>query len=435
MDILLKNGNIIDPGSGRDEVADVLIVDGVIERIKSKLPERARTTLVDCTGAVIAPGFVDMHVHAREPGFEYKETLATAMAAARSGGFTTICCMPNTDPPADTAAVVEFIRRRSLEVLPRLVDVYSVGAVTKGRQGKELAPMAELARAGAVAFSDDGAPVESSEIMRRALEYSSMVQKPIIQHAEDPSLTKNGVMNEGVTATRLGMPGIPPVAEGLMIERDIRLVEYVLGSIPDEGKRPQYHVAHISTASSVELVRRARKQELPVSCEATPHHFTLTEDAVRTFDTDTKMNPPLRTRDDVEAVKEGLRDGTIDVIATDHAPHSFDEKQVEYGFAPFGVVGLETAIGLALTELVHTKMLSLPLLIEKFSVNPRKILHLPPVTIAEGQHANLTVFDAHREWTVDTSGFKSKSRNSPFQGRLLKGRAVAVVNHGSIDIL
>jgi len=434
MNILLKNGNIIDPLSGRNDVADVLIVDGAIERIKAKLPESAGAKVLDCSGAVIAPGFIDMHVHAREPGFEHKETLATAMAAARSGGFSSICCMPNTDPAIDNAAVVEFIHKKSLEVTPRLVDVYSVAAVTKGRQGKELAPMGELALAGAVGFSDDGAPVENAEIMRRALEYSSMVRRPVIQHAEVSSLTKGGAVNEGVVATRIGMPGIPSIAEELMIERDIRLLEYVLNSISDETKRPLYHAAHISTAGSVELIRQAKKKKLPVTCEATPHHFTLTEEAVQTFDTNTKMNPPLRTAKDVEAIREGLRDGTIDAIASDHAPHSYDEKQVEYGSAPFGIVGLETSVGLAITELLHTRILSLTQLVEKLSTNPRKILQLPPVIIAEGQQANITVFDPSREWTVDIAAFQSKSGNSPFQGRVLKGKATAVIGNGSIFV-
>jgi len=284
--------------------------------------------------------------------------------------------------------------------------------------------MMELSEAGAVGFTDDGAPVENAEVMRRALEYASMVGKPVIQHAEVLSLTKGGVMNEGSVSTALGMSPIPPIAEELMVARDIRLAEYVGAS---------YHVAHLSTAGSADLVRAAKKRGgSPVTCEVTPHHFSLSEEAVRSFDTNTKVNPPLRTREDVEAMKEALRDGTIDVIATDHAPHSFDEKQVEYLFAPFGIVGLETALGLAVRELVATKILTLGELIEKFSVNPRKILHLSIAGIAEGAQADLTIFDPLAEWVVDVDKFRSRSKNSPFHGWKLTGRSVGVINNGAV---
>jgi dihydroorotase len=302
-----------------------------------------------------------------------------------------------------------------------LVDVHPIGAVTKGRKGEQLAPMAELAEAGAVAFSDDGDPVFDAEIMRRALEYSSMFSLPVIQHAQDQAMTKGAAMNEGYTATTLGLPGWPAVAEDLMIARDIMLAEYTGG---------KYHVAHLSTAGAVALVREGKRKGLSVTAEAAPHHFTLTDEVVRSFDTNTKMNPPLRTREDVEAVKEGLRDGTIDVIATDHAPHSFDEKEVEYVAAPFGIIGLETAIGLAMTELVHTNLLTLTGLIQKFSVNPRRILGLPVIRIAEGEMANLTIIDPSVRWVVHPPSFKSMSKNTPFAGRALKGKAVGVVNNG-----
>lgn len=434
MKILLKNGHIVDPISGKDEVADILIVDGVIEQIKTKLGATASTDVHDLKGNVVAPGFIDMHVHAREPGFEHKETLASSMAAAAAGGFTAICCMPNTDPPIDDASVVEFIKRKSAEAKPLIVDVYPVGAVTKGRQGKELAPMAELASAGAVAFSDDGSPVASSEVMRRALEYACMLDKAVIQHAEEPSMSKGGAMNEGTVSTRLGLPSMPSVAEEIMIARDIKIVEYLARSRDTKG-RLHYHVAHISAAGSVELVRQAKKEKLPVTCEVTPHHFSLTDESVRSFDTNTKMNPPLRTKADIEAIAEGLRDGTIDVIATDHAPHSYDEKQVEYIHAPFGIVGLETAIGLTMTELVGPKTLTFMQLVEKFSVNPRKILGLPDLTIAEGREANFTVINPQFEWTVDITKFHSKSKNSPFHGKKLVGKAVAVLNHRSLHFI
>jgi dihydroorotase len=361
-----------------------------------------------------------MHVHFREPGYEHKETIETGLQAAANGGFTAVCTMPNTKPVVDHEALVRWIIGQSKALFHGTINIYPIAAVTKGREGKELAPMLELVEAGAVGFSDDGSPVENAEIMRRALEYASMTGYPVIQHAEELSLTKGGVMNEGFVSTSLGMQPIPPIAEEIVIARDLKLSEYT--SAP-------YHVAHVSTKGSVELIRTAKKKNVRVTCEVTPHHFTLTDEIVRSFDTNTKMNPPLRSKEDVEAVKEGLRDGTIDVIATDHAPHSFDEKQVEFLFAPFGIVGLETAIGLALTELFHTKILTLPQLIEKFSVNPRKILHLPAIKISEGETANITIFDPDKEWTVDVEKFKSKSKNSPFHSKKLKGKPIAVFNN------
>ncbi len=423
MDILLKNGHVIEPYSGVDEVCDVLIRNGAIEKVGSGLSAPKQVEIFNMQKMVVAPGFVDMHVHLREPGFEYKETIETGTLAAAAGGFTAVCCMPNTSPPVDNASAVYDILENSKKCNNGIVNVYPVAAVTRGREGKELAPMMELAAAGAVGFSDDGAPIESAEVMRRSLEYASMLGKPIIQHAEEPSMTKGGVMNEGIVSTTLGMQPIPSVAEEMMIARDIRLAAYT---------QAQYHVAHISTAGSVEEIRSAKKKNLTVTCEVTPHHFTLTDEAVRSFDTNTKMNPPLRTRDDVEAMKEGLRDGTIDVIATDHAPHSYDEKQVEYIFAPFGIIGLETAIGLAIRELVETHILSLFQLVEKLSVNPRKILHLPLIEIKEGETANLTLLDPACEWIVDAAKFKSKSKNTPFDKWNLKGRSVGIVNNNSI---
>ncbi|TAK63485.1 MAG: dihydroorotase, partial [Bacteroidetes bacterium] len=315
MKILLKHGHVIDPTRGIDSETDILIVNGVIEKMHTKISDGKDAEVHDLKGKIVSPGFMDMHVHLREPGFEHKETIETGTLAAAHGGFTAVCCMPNTNPAIDSASIVRDIILKSAQVHNGVVDVFPVAAVTIGREGKELAPMMELAGAGAVAFSDDGAPVESTEIMRRALEYASMLGKPIIQHAEESSLTKGGVMNEGFVSTSLGMAPIPPIAEEIMIARDIRLAEYV---------QARYHVAHISTAGAVQYVRDAKQQGLSVTCEVTPHHYTLTDDAVRSFDTNTKMNPPLRTRDDVEAMKNGLTDGTIDVIATDHAPHSYD---------------------------------------------------------------------------------------------------------------
>ena len=425
MRVILKNLHLIDPAHGTDAVRDIQIVDGVIDKISDHITEAGEIEVIDFNGAVASPGFLDMHVHLREPGYEHKETIETGVQAAANGGFTAVCSMPNTNPTVDHEALVRWIIDQSRMLLHGMVAIYPIAAVTKGREGKELAPMLELAEAGAVGFSDDGAPIESAEIMRRALEYASMTSRPVIQHAEELSLTKGGVMNEGFVSTSLGMQPIPSIAEEIVIARDLKLSEYT--SAP-------YHVAHVSTKGSVELIRAAKAKKIHVTCEVTPHHFSLTDEAVRTYDTNTKMNPPLRTKEDVEAVKEGLRDGTIDVIATDHAPHSFDEKQVEFLYAPFGIVGLETAIGLALTELFHTKILTLHQLIEKFSTNPRKILHLPAVKIAEGERANITIFDLDKEWTVDVEKFRSKSKNSPFHMKILKGKPVAVFNNGRLLI-
>lgn len=420
MKLHLKNGRLIDPIVGKDEVVGILIVNGRIESMGRKLTADSTFTEIDLTGKVIAPGFIDMHVHLREPGYEHKETIATGCASAAAGGFTAVCCMPNTNPSIDEESVALYVREKGKSVCDGIVDVYPIAAATKGRLGEELSPMAELAKAGAVGFSDDGNPIASAEIMRRALEYSSMFGIPVIQHAEESTMTRGGCMNEGFVSTRLGMPGIPPIAEELMIARDLVLLRYI--------PQARYHIAHISTLGSVETVRRAKSERLNVTCEVTPHHFTLTEEAVESFDTNTKMNPPLRTKDDLEAIKNALRDGVIDVIATDHAPHTIDEKEVEYLQAPFGIVGLETAIGLACSELVDQKVLSFHQLIEKFSTNPRRILSLPPIQIEEGEMANLTLFDPNQLWKVDVTSFRSKSKNSPFDGRVLKGRAIGIIN-------
>ncbi len=422
MQLLLRAGRLIDPATGRDEELDVHLIDGRIEKLGRDLSVSA-AQVIDLRGKVVAPGFIDMHVHLREPGFEHKETIETGVAAAAAGGFTAVCCMPNTNPPVDDESVVRYIQAKARVALQGLVDVYPVGAVTKERKGEHLAPLAELAAAGAVAFSDDGDPVHDAEIMRRALEYSAMYGRPIIQHAQDLSLTRGSAMNEGLVATALGLPGWPPVAEEIMIARDIRLTEYTGGT---------YHVAHVSTAGSVESVRQAKAKGIRVTAEATPHHFTLTDAAVRTFDTNTKMNPPLRTGEDVEAIRRGLRDGTIDAIASDHAPHSFDEKEVEYTVAPFGIVGLETALGLAVTELLLNGVLSLSQIVEKLSVNPRRILGIAPVAVGVGDMANLTIFDPAAKWIVDPRTFRSRSRNTPFGGMTLTGKPVGVINHGEV---
>ncbi len=422
MKLHLKGGRLLDPVSGKDESLDMLIVDGRIERMGKSLSADRSFQEVDLRNKVIAPGFTDMHVHLREPGFEHKETIETGCAAAAAGGFTAVCCMPNTNPCIDEESVARYVREKGKSVCDGIVEVYPIAAATKGRLGVELSPMAELVQAGAVAFTDDGSPIMSAEVMRRALEYSSMYGTPIIQHAEDSTLSHGGCMNEGFSSTRLGMPGIPTIAEVLMVERDLTLLRYV--------SQARYHVAHISTGDAVDRVRHAKQAKLQVTCEVTPHHFTLTDEAVETFDTNTKMNPPLRTREDVVAMKEALRDGTIDVIATDHAPHTIDEKEVEYTVAPFGIVGMETAVGLSITELVNHNILSLYQLVEKLSTNPRRILSLPHITIADGELANLTLLDPSAEWVVDIRSFHSKSKNSPFHGKVLQGRAVGIINNG-----
>ncbi len=421
LNLLLKHARVIDPEMKIDEVLDILILDGKIADIGLSLPMKKSIDSLELRDKIVAPGFIDMHVHLREPGYEYKETIETGCAAAAAGGFTAVCCMPNTNPPIDNEGIVRFVKDRGRKALDGVVDVFPIAAVTKGREGKELSPMAELFEAGAVAFSDDGSPVSSAEVMRRALEYAAMFDVPIIQHAEEVSLTKGGVMNEGYVSTILGMPGMPAVAEELIVARDIGLLEFTGG---------RYHVAHLSTSRGAELIRDAKKRGVQVTCEVTPHHFTLTDEAVRGFDTNTKMNPPLRTQADVDSLLDGLRDGTIDVIASDHAPHSFDEKEVEYVNAPFGIVGLETALTLAITELVYKDVLSWDQLVMKFSTNPRRILRLPPAKIQRDAIANLTLIDPSVKWVVDSNKFKSKSRNSPFHGKHVRGKALGVINNG-----
>ena len=427
MKVVLKNGRLIDPTSGKNESLDFLIVDGTFEKIGRNISSDRSAQVVDLKDKLIVPGLIDMHVHLREPGFEHKETIETGCTSAAYGGFTAVCCMPNTNPAIDDESVVRYVHEKAKSVCNGLVDVYPIAAATKGREGKELAPMAELAHAGAVGFSDDGAPISNAEMMRRALEYSSMYGLPVIQHAEESSMTRGGCMNEGYMSTRLGLPGIPPIAEELMVARDILLLRY----IPDA----RYHVAHISTRGSLDQVRRAKADKLNITCEATPHHFTLTEEAVASFDTNTKMNPPLRTKDDILAIKEALREGLIDAIVTDHAPHTIDEKEVEFTQAPFGIVGLETALGLCITELVDAGFLSLYQLVELLSTKPRKICSLPPIRIEEGQPANLTLIDPTASWTVDIRLLKSKSKNSPFNGMNLKGKAIGTFNNHQLLLI
>ena len=418
--ILLKGGRIIDPAENTDEIQDVVIEAGRIVEVGQVDSERFSGEMLDCRGKIISPGWLDMHVHLREPGSEGKETIASGSLAAANGGFTGVCCMPNTNPPIDSQEIIQYIKDRSKGAL---VDVYPIAAVTKQREGKELSEILELVEQGAVAISDDGSPVMSAELMRRALEYSKMVDVPVIGHEEDTSMTEGGDMHEGFVSTCLGLHGMPPVAEEIMISRDIMLAEYTGG---------RFHVAHISTRKSVELVRQAKAQGLKVTAEVTPHHFTLTDEAVRDFNTHTKMNPPLRTEDDRQALLAGLKDGTIDVIATDHAPHALEEKEAEYIYAPFGVVGLETALGLSITELIEKKVLNWGQLLSTVALRPYQILNLPVPSVKKGMRANLTIFSPEDNWTVNAEKFLSKSANSPFLGRELIGKPFAVINHNQI---
>jgi len=418
-DLLIRGGILIDPETGRQRRADLLIRGGRIAGIAESI-EADDVPVYDATGKFISPGWMDMHVHLREPGQEHKETIETGCRAAAFGGFTAVACMPNTDPPIHTRDVVEFVIERGRRTP---VDVHPIACVSKNREGKELTEMADLVEGGAVAFSDDGSPVQHGGLMRRALEYASMLDRAIINHMEDLTLNPHGHMHEGVVSTRLGVPGIPSVAEEVMVARDLILAEYTGGHV---------HVAHISTARSVELVRQAKARGVRVTAEVCPHHFTLTDEAVeRTgFSTNTKMHPPLRTAADIAAIKEGLRDGTIDAICTDHAPHASFEKEVEFIEAPFGIIGLETAWGLIGRELIAPGVLTVAEAVYKLTVAPRRILRLPVPRLAEGEPANLTIFDTTTRWVFEERHIRSKSRNTPFLGEELIGRAWAIYNRG-----
>ena len=420
MKIILKQIRLIDPSLKLNEVNDLLIEDGVIKKIGNLTEEEIKSSKVfNMEGKICSPGFFDMHVHLREPGREDEETIETGSNAAAAGGFTGIACMPNTNPAIDSAEVVRFIKEKASN---HLVDVYPIGAATLNRKGESISPILELYEAGVVGYSDDGNVIKSAGILRNVLEYSKITNAPVIEHCEDESLA-DGAMNESFNSTLLGLPGIPTVAEDLIVMRDIMMAEYVDGKI---------HVAHISSKNSVELVRQAKKKGIKVTAEVTPHHFSLTDDNLKTFDTNFKLNPPLRTKDDVEAIIEGLKDGTIDCIASDHAPHSIEEKEMEFIYAPNGIIGLETQIGLAISELVKKKHLTLEQMIKKFAINPRKILNLEIPKIKIGETANLTILDPEQIWTVDISKFKSKSKNSPFDKRLLTGKSIATINKGKM---
>ena len=417
--ILIKGGHVIDPGRFNG-IADVLIEDGKISAVAPTLAAPAGAPVIQAAGLLVLPGFVDLHVHFREPGFEYKETIQSGTAAAVAGGFTSVCAMPNTNPVNDNQSVTEFMLDRARAA--GNAHLYPIGAITKGSEGKELAEIGDLRRAGCVAISDDGKPVMNSLVMRRAMEYARAFDVPVVDHCEDLHLSEGGCMNEGLLSTELGLPGIPSAAEDVMVARNVSLAELT-------GAR--LHLAHISTAGSVRMVREAKSRGLKVTAEACPHHFTLTEELTRGYNTHAKMNPPLRTWQDVQAIKEGLRDGTIDVIATDHAPHATQEKQQEFTEAPFGIVGLETALSLTLA-LVEEGVLTIVSAVEKLATAPAKAFSLDAGTLAVGAPADVVIVDQHRQWEVDPSRFRSKSRNTPFAGWKVKGRVTTTIVAGRV---
>ncbi len=419
MPILIQNGRVIDPSQGLDRKTTLRIADGRIAAYHAA-PEDG-DDVIDATGRIVAPGLIDMHVHLREPGREEDETIATGTAAALAGGFTAVACIPNTEPPIDSQGAVEFVRDRAARA--DHCRVYVVACVSRNREGKELAEIGQLVEAGAVGFTDDGSPVSDPELMRRAFEYCLMFDKPVMNHSEIRELTEHGVMHEGKTSLVLGLGGMPAAAEDVMASRDIALAEATGG---------RFHLMHVSTAGSVDAVRRAKRRGVRVTTEVTPHHFTLTDECLRTFDSNYKMNPPLRGGRDVEACIEGLADGTIDCIATDHAPHAKEKKMQELDRAPFGIVGLETALGLVVTRLIEPGHLDWPAVIEKMSINPARILGIDKGTLAVGADADVTIIDPNVKWTVDPAGFRSKSSNTPFAGWELTGRAETVIVAGRV---
>src|SRR5213593_1021402 len=416
MDLVVKNGRLVDPVRKLDAVANIVIRSGKIQSIGSAtVPEEL--AVFDATGLIVAPGFFDIHVHLREPGTEEAETIATGGNAAVAGGFTAVAPMPNTKPSNDNPSITHYILSEARRSSP--ARIFPIGAITKEQKGETLAEIGEMFEAGVVGISDDGKPVMDAQLFRRALEYSQMFDIPVIQHCEDLNLSKGGVMHEGMYSTRLGLKGIPAAAEETMVSRDLILAE-MTGS--------KYHVAHLSTRRSLERVREAKSRGLRITAEVTPHHFTLTDSAVADYDTNAKMNPPLRSSDDLAAIVEGISDGTIDAIASDHAPHHINLKMLEFDRAPFGIIGVETAVGLALTKL----QLPIPRLIELFSINPQKIMKVAPWGLFEGSDADLTVLDLNRNWTFDVNQSWSRSRNSPFHGWPMKGKAVGTIVGGKL---
>ena len=418
--IVLRGGRVLDPSRNVDEKADILILDGKIEST-GKIGSNDDHEIIDCSGLIVAPGFIDVHCHLREPGREDVETIATGAQAAAAGGFTAVCAMPNTDPVTDNQAAVGFIIRQAQRANASRVHV--IGAISVGQKGGTLAEMGEMVAAGAVAVSDDGKPVVSAQLMRTALEYARSFSIPVIDHCEEPTLALGGSMNEGIVSARLGLKGIPSEAEEIMAIRDILLARRTGGHV---------HLAHMSTFGSVELIRWGKERGINVTAEVCPHHISLTEERVLGYDTNAKMNPPLRTAKDVEALRDAVKDGTIDMIATDHAPHHYDEKEREFADAPNGIIGLETALAVSVTNLVATGHIDFRTLVDKMSCTPARIFGLPGGSLAKGAVADVTVFDPSREWVVEPSAFRTKGRNTPYSGMRLKGRAVCTIVGGRV---
>lgn len=417
--LVLSGGEILNLDTGAREKADLYIRDGLIQEI-GVISTDADARVLDISGNIVVPGLMDMHVHFREPGREDKETIETGSAAAMAGGFTAVACMPNTTPAIDKQEVVRFIMKKADR---ELIDIYPIAAITKGRQGKEITEMAELIRAGAVAFSDDGSPVNDNAVMRNALDYASMFQAPIIDHCEESNLAAGGHMNEGVMSTRLGLPGIPNAAESIHVARDIELARLTDGRM---------HIAHLSTKEGIELVRKAKEEGLNVTCEVAPHHLMFTDADLTTFDTHLKMNPPLRTAEDVAALEQGIKDGIVDVFASDHAPHTLEDKEVEFDAAPFGVIGLETMLGVILKQVVNSGLLALGEALRRMIVTPRELLNITVPEIKKGAAANLSIFNPEAAFIYDVNQSKSKSRNAPYDGMELPGKVFGVINKGLI---
>ena len=417
--LLLKRGRVIDPSQGLDKVADILIEDGKIVQIGEIDVEADHVE--DVSGKLVVPGLVDMHVHFREPGFEHKEDIETGSRAAVAGGFTSVAPMPNTNPVTDNRAVVEFVC--SLALKTNLAKVYPIGALTKGLKNEEMAEIGDMIEGGAVAFSDDAFPIENSGLMRRVMDYCAMFGITVILHCEDKALSDEGLMNEGLLSTILGLRGIPDASEEIPIAGNILLAKLTGCKV---------HIAHVSTRGSVEIIRRAKEDGIEVTCETCPQYFTLTEEVLKGYDTNAKINPPLRTADDVAAIKEGLADGTIDVIATDHAPHAIEEKETEFAVAPCGMIGLETSVGLVMTELVKAGVITNSDAIEKMTIVPARILGIDAGTLHVGKPADITVIDPALHWTVDPTEFKSKSKNTPLSGKSLLGKPAITIVDGRI---
>jgi dihydroorotase len=420
MDVLITNARVVDPSQDLDEMLDVLIEDGVVARVDRKLKQPEGLTVIDAEGLVAVPGFIDLHTHLREPGQEHKETIATGTRAAVAGGYTAVCAMANTVPPNDERAVTEMVVAEAAR--NGWCRVYPIGAVSRGLRGEELAELADLRMAGCVAVSDDGKPVWNAQLMRRALEYCAMLGMPLVAHEEDANLNESGVMHEGYYSTLLGMRGIPAASEETLVARDVILARLTGAHL---------HIAHLSTAGAVAAVRQAKAEGVQVTCEVTPHHLALGDETVQDFSTNMKMNPPLRSREHRQALLEAIADGTVDVIATDHAPHHFDEKNVEFDLAPFGVIGLETAFPVCHDRLVRKKVIDLPRLIELFSCAPARIFRLPGGTLRSGSHGDVTLLDLESRIEI-TRSFQSKAANSPFIGETLQGRVAATIVGGEL---